>query len=261
MLKNIRFSFFSFLIGVAVTLCGIVLADKAFTAKDILFSSSNSEFPAKNVGEALDMLYDKVPKDSFCMRIYGEKYAIGTRYMCDPGDGAFRTFYVLKENEDTVEMIATSNLSGTASDTTINTIRNYFISGGGASLISSWSNFLKIDVPKGQDIINAACHFDSSLSFCGLTLDGSRYDRTYELPGCETFQGFGCEEASRSNILKSGKYWLYEESNNTSQGGYRAWMYLDSGRRGITNRAQGVSFSNWGYPGIRPVVTVAKADL
>ena len=266
MKKIFKAKWFVYLI-IAVTFLSVgVLADDLIDAHSVLYAPNNSAFEVDNVQDALDELYSKTKGNSFCRNITGDKNTVGSKYECDPGDGVWRTFYVLKVNEDTIDMILSTNLPDTVQTVTIGgemtfpeRLRLYFTSGAGATIKASWTNTLNVDVPKGQDIMDAVCVIDSSLSFCGTELAKSRGSADYNLPGCSSnFHVFGCESFDLVSSLNQGNYWLYECGLDWEYG----WTYSNNLAWHVYNGKIEHGYSNTpSKVAIRPVITVSKNNL
>ena len=136
----------------------VVYAQILISSTEVTYTPTDSLFKTTNTKEALDDLYDRVDKfkdiPKFCQLESGTLGAIGSKYACDPGDGVVRNFYILKTDNEYVEMLMDRNLDDTNS-TYIDALR-YFKTEAGINLKNSWTNVLDVSFPRKQSILDIA---------------------------------------------------------------------------------------------------------
>ena len=251
--------------SIVFTIVGVYAAT-TYLASEIAYKDTTVE-------SALDELYNLTPK-KFCELKSGSEYAIGSKYECDPGDGVKRNFYVLRVNNNQVELIMEHNITEGSSTTTMSwtDAMKYFNTGTGASIKSSWKNILDIDLPDTQTIADAVgntnwrvedknkdwFYFDSNNGVYGQTqvanstnLSNYRwlfnYTRECSSKGCDPSTSLGSTEAYgywTKNII------VQDQDNNVYAwlGNRNGFIYKDY----ITQTANN---------GVRPVITVLKNNL
>ena len=261
---------FAFILGaiifgsIGVIATNYVANDVNFTPKDTAWKKEDGT-DITNVKDALDNLYNR--NNSFCKKITGSKTTIGSKYECDPGDGKYRVFYVLKVNDNTVGLIMDRNInSGTMNHATA---LAYFTSGDGKNL--GWSNVQSVDNPKAEDIANAVGNTGWNVSTA--TTDNKFYFDKYN----GNYQN-STQVANASNRSSYG--WLYEHTReceaygcplNTSldsTGTYGYWtqekVSNDSNRAwnvGRSGHLDNINVDSANLCGVRPVITVLKSQL
>ena len=254
--------------SIVFTIVGVYAAT-TYLASEIAYKDTTVE-------SALDELYELTPK-KFCELKSGSEYAIGSKYECDPGDGVKRNFYVLRVNNNQVELIMEHNITEGSSNTAITwtDAMNYFNTGIGASIKSSWNNVLYIDLPGAQEIADAVgntgwrlesknCdgwfYLDSNNGVYGQTQIAnssniSNYAWLYNYTrGC---LNNGCVESTNLGSTEAYGYWTKDSvaqpkdstgyAWNIGSDGYLAWGI-------ISGNSQSTS-------GVRPVITVLKNNL
>jgi len=163
-------------------------------------------------------------------------YAVGSVYSCDLGDGA-RTFYVLREDGDNVKLIMNENLgysawaeSGDNSEGPV-TANAYL-----ASQTSGWTKLSQsqITLPDAQDIADAMG--DSEWA-------DNNYTGTYGPDWMIT------------NLGAAAVPYGYWTSTPNSGDSYSAWRVTFYGR------LEGSSVDYVDRNGVRPVITISKANL
>ena len=254
-----------FLVIIAVILTGTV----GVFADDIL-EATGIKYKNKSVEDSLNELYIKAnAKDvgalKFCKFIdgtYGSFGEIGSKYECDPGDGVTRNFYLLSINNDNaVNLIMDRNINEEVM--TWNNAMEYFRTGEGTSVKTSWANVLDIDLPKAQAIVDAVGRNDWEASNYWSTwwCFGSKSQDIQSNPYCTNEnQGryawlfnylAGCTQTgcTTDGEAIASAYWIRDLASNTNH----AWHVWSSGGIGSTP----VSISH----GVRPVITVLKTNL
>ena len=134
-----------------------VKAATMFSSNDVIYDNSSSGTTSNTVKEALDELYEKANNcgstSSICTSTSGTvSYALGTEYTCDPGDGVERTFYVLDETKNNVDLIMNENIGskiGWNSSGGVPVIALTYLE----SQTSSWT--VDVSLPTGQQIADA----------------------------------------------------------------------------------------------------------
>lgn len=261
MKKFLTSRIFTFILG-AVIFSGITgVAAYSILASDIGYTPKDSSWEVNNVKDAIDDLYTKSKnvKKISCLYISGTKGQIGSKYICDPGDGVARNFYILKVNTNNVEMIMESNLSDTVGNQvtmTWNDAIAFFTTGAGKDIKTSWENIESIDLPEAQTIANA-----SNMTGWNVTTATS-----------DNWSYFGTN--SNSDSSKIGNYtWLYYNlrdntysSNDTSHA--RGYWTKDK----VSNNDNYWEVYKGGWlgsdpidrndnNGVRPVITMKKSQL
>ena len=247
-----------------VVLTAIIVATGSVYAT-IRIQADEIGYQDGTVEDALNNLYSKTTGTSFCKRITGNSTTIGSKYECDPGDGIYRIFYVLKVNDDTVDLIMDKNINkGTMN---WNTAMQYVSSN---NLKTSWSNARDVTLPKAQDIADAVGN--TSWNVDTATADSWFYLDKYN----GDFQN-SIQVANSANL--SAYSWLYNNTRECANNGCDINTSLDStGAYGYWTQNQ-VFNSNYAWDvvrggqmgrdpisdaqdiGVRPVITVLKSDL
>ena len=187
--------------------------------------------------------------------------SVGTKYECDPGDGIMRNFYILSENTDDVELLMERNITdGTGiSTTTWREAIAYFDSGAGAPIKDAWTGVLDIQLPLGQQIVDAGgspywvvdnyqsggVKFDPNADATHLSAYRWLFNYTN---GCADY---GCDQETSLNDGTYG-YWTRDVYGNMSG----AWVVSYSGSMSFYTCTSCPS-----NVGIRPVITVLKTNL
>ena len=257
MKKNILF----LIIGMII-MGGISAIAYQFSAKDISYTPSNSNWKVSNVKEAIDDIKMSGTTKKVCTLKSGDALTIGSMYECDPGDGVKRNFYVLEVRSDSVDLIMDRNITQ-GSGTTTMTWNNAMKYIDNNNLKSSWKDVNNVDLPKAQAIANAVGNsswkaVDNSSWWC---LASHKQD-SQSAPFCNT------EQAKAYN-------WLYDytrECNGCSHnlGSTEAYGYwtrdLISGASNAWNVSRHGALdynavSDATYDGVRPVITLSKSNL
>ena len=237
------------------------------TASDITYDTTKSGSNKTNIQDVIDELYSRANQNSFCKRITGNNTTIGSKYECDPGDGIYRIFYVLKVNDDTTQLIMDRNINrGTLN---WETAMEYFTSGAGSNL--GWTNVLKVDNPDVQDIANAVGN--TSWDVNSATINNwfyfDKYNGVYQnsvqvanqnniseyywlFSNVRECYKFGC---SPNASLDSSAAYAYWTKNKISNDNTRAWVIVPSAS--IYYHVLTRSTDD----GVRPVITVSNNKL
>ena len=253
----------TFILGAVIFSTGSVLA-YSFFAQDIGFTPRDSNWQVENTKEALDDLHDKLNSKAFlkfCTYVDSEfsnpndRYSVGTKYECDPGDGVKRNFYILNIKSDQIEMILDRNIN--VGTTSWFTAMKYFKTGQDGEIYGgTWTNVQYIDLPRAQSVSDAVRSdghiIEGDNAWClatGGSVNSCNYS-TYawlfnHLNNCNTK---GCTDASAAS---ANGYWLRDVSTSSSQ----AYRIEYTGTFNQTNP----SYSQ--YFGVRPVIIVFKSNL
>lgn len=175
---------------------------------------------------------------SICVSNSGSvSYELGAPYICDPGDGVARTFYVLEVSENNVSLIMNENLGDTVAWIT----EEDYIAAGGTNWGSGNSEF---------GPITANNYLKSQTSNWTVDVTLPTYHQIYNVNNSENF---------------TEHLWLYENLSpawpssywtSTSRSTSAAWHIYWGGRISsyyIDNASTGC--------GIRPVITLNKTNL
>ena len=115
-MKILKNPIFMFLLG-AIIFTGIgACATIKLQASEIEYSEGVS------IKDKIDDLYSKTNSNKVCFYISGTKGAVGARYLCEPGDGTARYFYILKVDTNTVKLIMEKNITDNTNNVTINNV-------------------------------------------------------------------------------------------------------------------------------------------
>ena len=189
--------------------------------------------------------------------------SIGTKYLCDPGGGILRYFYVLSEDNENnnMNLLMERNLTeDSAAPMTWMDAIAYFDTGAGAATKAAWTGVLDVELPWGKDI-NDAAGGNPNWNYLdyrtGYKLDAnadashlSAYRWIFNYTkGCTEY---GCDSTTDITDGTTTGYWLREEYTNKSG----AWNINNYGYLGFTT----CTLCENTY-GIRPVITIPKANL
>lgn len=259
MKKVFNNSIFMFIFGVLVTVC-FAIGVYAINANEIDYKNG------KKVSEALDDLYTKTSNNSggFCKKVDGNSNTVGSKYECDPGDGIYRLFYVLKVNDNTVDLIMDRNINkGTLN---YESALDYFSTGEGSTIATSWSNVVSVTIPKVQDIASAVGNDNwNATDWFYLDKYNDNYQNTNQVANnvnrsaygwlyehtreCDLY---GCTLNTSLDSSAAYGYWLQEKTSPSSN---NAWSVYRCGHI----YSFGITLNT--YLGIRPVITVSKSDI
>ena len=251
-----------FILGLVVA-GGVGVLAYTITADKIGYSPKDSNWKVTNVSDAIDDIKKNGTNKKFCELKSGEALAIGSMYECDPGDGTKRNFYVLKTKSDSVSLIMDRNISeGTM---TWNNAMKYIANN---NLETSWKYVASVDLPKAQDIADAADNSSWKTVDSGSTwwCFASHKQDMQSAPYCNTSgaQAYNwlydytrvCNGCSHSLSDTNGQpygYWTRDAVNETSTA--RAWNVSRYGYLDV-NDASSAS----GH-GVRPVITILKSNI
>ncbi|MBR1416347.1 MAG: hypothetical protein IJ572_00825 [Bacilli bacterium] len=252
-----------FILG-AVIFSSVSTLAYSIISSNVGFTPRDNTWQVNDVKEALDDLHDKYNSKAFlkfCTYVDSEfsnlddLYSIGTKYLCDPGDGEKRYFYILNIKSDQVEMILDRNIN--VGTTSWFTAMKYFKTGqDGENYGRTWTNVQYIDLPRAQSVVDAVRSdgyiVEGDNSWCLATggsvssCNSSKYAWLFNhLNSCNTR---GCTDASDAS---ANGYWLRDVSTSSSQ----AYRIEYTGTFNQTNP----SYSQ--YFGVRPVIIVFKSNL
>ena len=182
--------------------------------------------------------YIKPSSNTICTPVSGTtSYDLGTEYTCDVGDGTERTFYVLEDNGDSVDLIMSENLGSTVAWNSSGsntggpvTANNYL-----ESQTTSWT--VDVSLPTGQQIANAVGNTSWTSGGNSISLSNAPwlYDNLW----------------TSSNTSLPDGYWTSTPYSSDSR---RAWSVYSNGsllRRNVDTTDYGV----------RPVITISKDEI
>ena len=224
-------------------------------------SANNISYGNGTVKDALDELYSS-SKGVSCLYLSGTKGQIGSRYICDPGDGVARNFYILKVDTNEVKLIMEQNLSDTVGTQKMldwDTAMSFFFTGAGSDIKTSWKNVSDISLPDASDIAAATniTSWDGSTSmndpyFGGSTSARVNYTWLYNYTrGCVAVGSCSNEYGDTDQNHAYG-YWT---SSSVSDNQNSAWQATRGGNLEKSIK----SYST--YSGVRPVITMQKTQL
>ena len=163
-------------------------------------------------------------------------YTPGVTYTCELGDNESNTFYVLEEKGDNVSLIAGFNLEGTVAWCKSGSDNSCAADGAKAALkerTSGWTKLTEsqISLPSANQIATSA---------------EKTFDGTKEVSGLPTWL---------SSYTKTPVAYGYWTSTPLASGSYSVWFvsYDGSLNSGIVD--------DDGHVGVRPVITISKAQL
>ena len=218
-------------------------------------------------GHTSNYSVDYIMSEDICEPVNGEvSYELGTAYICDPGDGTTRTFYMLEENDDTVSLIMDRNLGGNIpwiSKT------DYIAAGGSSSdygtngetsfgpitaqnylneVTSDWID-VKVSLPTAWQIAAAGNATYSPMLDGSVSISGSwLYDNLF----CATNT---CAERVPNDTAAAGDVHSYHTSTPSATLSY------------IFSQVEYNGLISGQYPatdylvGIRPVITINKSHI
>ena len=134
----------------------------AINASEITYNNTT-------VAGALTDLYTKAnnQKNTFCLYLSGTRGAVGSKYICDPGDGIARNFFILKVDGNNVKLIMEKNLTDESnySRTMSYTDALQFLENNNIDTL--WDNVIDVDLPSAQELVVAGgiSNFDESNSY------------------------------------------------------------------------------------------------
>ena len=223
-------------------------------------SANDISYGNGTVKDALDELYTS-SRGVSCLYLSGTKGQVGSKYICDPGDGVARNFYILKVDTDEVKLIMERNLSDEIGNvkTMSYSDANSFISNN--NINTSWKNAKSVSLPSIQDIANAGgitgwdvtTATTSNWSYFGVNSQNDTrkrsnyiwlYDYTRE---CSSYE---CTNSLSSSYAYG--YWSNDLIQNDST---RAWNVFRGGYIGYDTKTIDTHY------GVRPVITMEKTQL
>ena len=243
----------AFILGILIT-SGVVLAASA-NANDISYGNGT-------VKDALDDLYQVRDNKSTCLYVSGTKGQVSAKYLCDPGDGVARYFYILKVSGNDVKLIMDRNLSDTVGSAKRMTFEdaNSFVEDNNIDTL--WNNVKDVGLPTASEIATAGGipNFDVSTatennwSFFGTNSTTNTNYRTNYLwlwDYTRDCSNTGCSHSLSSDYAYG--YWttdLTVGSDNSS-----AWRVSNFGC--LDSRPVNTTANH----GVRPVITISQSKL
>ena len=261
---------FAFVLGSVIFGSIGVYAASQILASDISYRDGTVE-------NALNDLYSKADNQTMegtvCMLVSGTKNTVGSKYVCNPGDGILRNFYILSVGQNDIKLIMEKNI---VERVNYATAKNYFTpTGGGANIVTSW-NKVTVDTPSAQDIVDASLIVNPKQDFtfniseesatwwCFGSHEKDQQSGPLYCPSSTAQQNAswlfdytidcgsrGCSNSLAENNSNSYGYWTKDEIYDDST---RAWIVYMNGSLDRDT----VSYANYG---VRPVITVAKNKL
>lgn len=247
---------------------GLVIAGSIGVYATIKIQSSEIGYKEGTVEDALNDLYSKANNSKkTCLYASGTKGQIGAKYLCDPGDGIARYFYILEVDSNNVKLIMEKNLSdsiGSNATMTWNDAMSFLENNNISTL---WKNVSSVDIPSAQEIANAAEMNNGTTTHWDVT-------------AASTWMYLGTN--SQSDTSKRTNYvWLYNYTrscvstgnctnqlpdNNSSPRGYwtKDLVYNNASNAWDINRGGNLHIgvvSNAADNGVRPVITISSNQL
>ena len=169
-----------------------------------------------------------------------EAYTPGVTYTCELGDGESNTFYVLEENGDNVSLIAGFNLEGTVAWCKPGSDNSCAADGAKAALkkrTSGWTKLTEsqISLPSASQIATAS---------------GKTFDENNGVPGYLSTWLYSYTK------FTSGTYGYWTSTPSATYSG-PAWTVCNS----VGSLCNDYCVVTGDGEGVRPVITVAKAQL
>ena len=237
----------------------------------IYTKTTDSELQAKYsydyVCQYLDNTYSKDASDHT---------SVGTKYVCDLGDGVNRNFYILANDTDTgtVRMLMEHNITEGANQVTYSytDAMAYFDEDNPGYLTAeAWIHAIDISLPDAYDIARAADNenwdgsawycFGSNVAdlsvnpFCNNDHMGD-YAWLYNYTaGCKTYNttGYSCDaETSMANPAEAVSYWTGTIVANSSTYAHEVVRSARVSKQPLTTNHRA---------GVRPVVTIYTSSL
>lgn len=235
---------------------------------------------AQNKYYATKIRVDSVQKNStkVCELVDGTHLAIGSKYECNLGDGVKRNFYVLVNdtNTDNVELIMDRNITQGSATPTMSwqNAMAYFETGAGVSIKESWTNIISVGLPGAQDIANAVGNTNWDLSTAQATYQVSDaffldpkdgvYGKTQVANSknlsnyrwlanyTASCSSYGCDPETSLESPEAKGYWTKNvvETYTSKSWNINNYVKMNAIANSINNNC-----------GVRPVVTVLRADL
>ena len=274
MKKNVGSRLFSFILG-AIIFGGIgVVSAYTFLASDTSFTPKDTGWEVDNVEDALNDIHRIMNTTAFkkvCHYVNSDyskdtsdKYSIGTKYECDPGDGVKRNFYILKTSGEKVDLIMEENIAKGTMDWY--SAMKYFRTGAGTSIKASWTNVQEIDLPKAQDIADAVgrTSWIAAENNSWWCLESHKQDSSSN-PYCYNNDG-NLETLWLWDYTRECSSWKCEHSLN-SEWAYGYWTrdaILNTALAWRVSRNGSLSYDTASYStfsGVRPVITVYRSNL
>lgn len=241
---------------------GLIIAGSVGVYAAIKIQADEIEYKDGTVEDALNDLYSKANNSKkTCLYVSGTKGAVSSKYLCDPGDGVARYFYILKADGNQVQLIMERNLSDEVGSHVImswNDAMTFFDEGhDGYSTKQAWKNVSSIDLPSAQEIADV-----------GNIPNWDINTVEYKSVSTDNYYYFGGNQSNASSYM-----WLYNYSRGNSMpddDGY-PWGYWtqdlvvnSNGDRIWVVHKNGMLFptsqSNVSY-GVRPVITISTSQL
>ena len=214
-----------------------------------------------SVKDKIDDLYSKTSGKKICLYVSGTKGSISSKYLCDPGDGVARYFYILKTDGTNVRLIMEKNISDTIGNKVTMDYAEALILKDNVGSI--WKN-VSVDLPSAQDIANAA-----NVTGWNVETEGNRISY------------FGNPAGSTWSNVVPNYSWLFNYTRNCNNYGvcntpypdssnypYGYWtkdyLFNDNGRVWQIDRNGCLSatvITGSGTNGVRPVITISANQL
>ena len=200
-----------------------------------------------------------------CKLLDGTPLAVGSKYECDPGDGVYRNFYVLKNDTNDVKLIMERNITDTVGNNEAMNLQdamNFFKTGAGKDL--GWK--VDVELPNAEDIAKAVgntewntssdlFYFDSNNGVYGNNqvanaTNPSNFQWLFNYT--ESCTAYGCNPNTSLESKYAWGYWTkdYYTVDTTS-----AWVVYRFGK------IARLEANNLVTCGVRPVITISKLEI
>lgn len=260
-------------------LLGFVFVSSIGVYATIKIQASEIGYKNGSVEDALNYLYGRANNNNhgiskFCELEDGYTHlTVGAKYKCQLGENdknqnnqlIYRYFYILKINNNSVDMIMDRNITDEISSHTLSwsDAINFFDSEIGISFINKWNNLIdtNINLPSIESLFNVIGFTLNNSEGSWNCFDGHKLN---DYPWCSPntnsefswlfnyltdCENSGCD--TESNSTSSG-YWTSSKSYDN----YHTWRVDKNGYL-----ANGSSISNNTSNGVRPVITILKDNL
>lgn len=217
------------------------------------------------VEDALNDLYSKTNNSKkTCLYVSGTKGAVNTKYLCDPGDGIARYFYILKTENNNIKLIMERNITDTVGSNVTMTWNDAMSFLENNNINTLWKNVSSVDLPSAQEIADAGgiTGFNLStinsdyISYFGVNNYDDKSKRAayawlYNYTrGCVSI-GNCSNECPDTNEFAYG-YWTKDLVPNNNE------YALQVARSGVLARRIASDNEN---DGVRPVITISTNQL
>lgn len=145
-------------IVIAILFMGIICTGIGVYAT-IRIQASEIDYNGRQLDTVIDDLYNKANSRKNCLYVSGTKGTVGSKYLCDPGDGIARYFYILSIDDlnNTVDFIMDRNITQGTSKTlyTYTEAIEFLTTGVGKNIVDNWKNIINVSLPSAEAIAHA----------------------------------------------------------------------------------------------------------